>query len=588
MTQRVQFVLCFSLLAFFALAVLINGHAQGASQQDTIARIASQYTITFPELQLYVHDHHYAYMYRKHLASAFEKALDDMIVNQLKRIEFFAMGLNKGAEPLQLRRSISEELAIRYYLTQFYDRYVNEGSMRNAYEEMGKEVHYQQIVLAKPMNASRKDIDSLKSLANSIRRRIRNGEDVVRLAKQFSRDREDRSGDTLQLLDWKMSFSSDVTNTTFHLPVDDVRVLETGDTFNIVRVAKVNKRDVQPYANVKEEIRKALDGRYSGLSLGKFEQAKKGLVDEKAVKWNPKGLRQLVQWSQIPKFYQISYADTLREAISHGRNFVILEYAKARVDLKEYLRLLNDVLTWGDRASVSQDDVKKFVLEAVRTSMIVDKAVKLGLQKDVFTPWTTNPILQNEIVRLYNRHEIEEHIPPATDKVLRDFYQANKDSLYYQFAKVNIYAVVDSNKSVIDGMKEQLHQQVPFEKLAPQIPVKTFTRRRDGTLATYLGEEPPFLAEAAFKLKLNEVAGPIEYVDPEKGSEYALIKCVAIRQEKEQSYDDVKRSIAADFANHYREQIGRSVTERLKRKCDVTIYRDVLWKDLSSIGITPE
>jgi hypothetical protein len=189
---------------------------------------------------------------------------------------------------------------------------------------------------------------------------------------------------------------------------------------------------------------------------------------------------------------------------------------------------------------------------------------------------------------LYNHHEIEEHIPPATDQALRDFYRANKDSLYYQLAKVNVYAVVDTNKSVIDGMKEKLDQKVPFEKLAREVLVKTFIRRRDGTLATFLGEEPPFLAEAAFTLKLNEVAGPIEYVDPEKGKEYALIKCIGTQEEKQLSYEDVNKTIADEFANYHRERIALSVAEQLRRKYSVTIYRDVLKKHLLSMGINPQ
>ena len=168
MTQRVPYLLRFFLQALLALTVLMYCHAQDTSRQDTVARIADQYTITIADLQQYVHDYKYAYRYRKHLASAFEKALDDMIVNQLKRIDFFTVGLNRDAERLQrTRRSVNEELAIRYYESQFYGRYVNEDSMRNAYKEMGREVFYRQIVLAKPKNASRKDIASLKSLANA-------------------------------------------------------------------------------------------------------------------------------------------------------------------------------------------------------------------------------------------------------------------------------------------------------------------------------------------------------------------------------------------------------------------------------------
>ena len=589
MTKRERYLLRSMLPALVALTVLVHCHAQNASRQDTVARIADRYSITFPDLQQYVHDYQYGFRYRKHPVTAFEKALEDMIVNQLKRIDFFTLNLNSDPQLLQrIRRSVNEELAIRYYVTQFYGKYVNEGSMRNAYKDMGREVFYQQIVLVKPVKASRKDIDSLKSLAKSIGRKMRNGEDMVRLAKQYSRNRENLPGNTLRHLDWKMSFSDDVAYATFHMPVDDVQVLEGGDSIHVVRVARIRTRNVKPYPNVREEIRQALDGRYAGPSYREFERTKKGFVDEKAVKWNRDALRQLVQWSRIPKFYETVYGDTLREALSHGRNFVIFEYSHTRVDLKEYLRLVSDVLTWGDHVSVSQDDVKTFVVEAVRTGLVVDRAIALGLEKDVFTPGTTNPILKTGIVRLYNRHEIEDRIPPATDKALGDFYRANKDSLYYQLAKVNIYAVVDSNKNVIDGLKAKLHTQVPFEKIAPVILVQTFIRKRDGTLATYLGNEPPFLAEASMNLKLNEVAGPVNYVDPEKGKEYALIKCVHTQEEKQLSYDDVKNRIAEDFSNYHRDRIGESVAARLKSEYSVTIFRDVLLKNLSPLGIKPE
>jgi len=206
MTRRVQSVLSSSLLALLPLIVLANCHAQNTSPQDTVARIADQYTITFPELQQHVRDYQYAYRFRKDLAGGFEKALDDMIVDQLKRTDFFALGLHKSAESLQdMRRSINEELAIRYYQSQFYEKYVNEDSMQRAYMEMGREVFFRKIDLAKPKNASQKEIDSMKSLAHVIRLRIRKGEDVDALEKKYSRDRESRSGHSLEMLNWEMS-----------------------------------------------------------------------------------------------------------------------------------------------------------------------------------------------------------------------------------------------------------------------------------------------------------------------------------------------------------------------------------------------
>jgi len=557
-------------------------------KQTIVARIEPDYTITFAELQKFVLDYQYNYRYRKNPGKAYSVALEDMIVNQLKIIDFFSLGLQEKEGLLQgIRRSINEELVIEYYNTQFYGKYVNEDSMQNAYKEMGKEVVYQQIVLAKPKQYSRQSIDSLKSAAKDIETKIRNGTDFAELVKRYSQDvQSSRRDGSMPPLDWRMSLTSTLNYFVFHLPINEVRVAESRTSLHIVKVARINKVDVPPYENVKEEIRNILRERYAEFSLREFERTKKNLVDEHTVQWNPKALLQLVRWSNIPRFYQTSYSDTLRYAISHGRNFLILKYSRGKVDLKEYLRLLNDVLIWGNYTSIKEDDVKKFILEAVRTDGIVRKARRLNLEKEIFGPRTTDPVLRNEIIRLYNREIIEAQIPERTEKALKDYYQANKDSLYYQLAKVNIYAVVDSNKNAMNKLKDKLNQNIPFEKIVPEILVKTYVRRRDGTFDTFLQDEPPFLAESAFKLKLNEVAGPIEYVDPAKGKQYALIKCVGMREEKQLSYDDVNKTIADDFANYHRERIAQSVREHLKKKYTATIYGDALRQNLSSIGIS--
>ncbi len=325
---------------------------------------------------------------------------------------------------------------------------------------------------------------------------------------------------------------------------------------------------------------------YGDFSLRQFEQAKKNPIDEKTLNWNKKALQQIARWSNIPGFYLSYYSDTLRHAISQGNNFLILKYSKGKVDLKEYLRLLDDILMWGKKMAVTEKDVKDYILEALRTDMIVNKAYKLNLEKNVLNPETTNPVLRSRIIKLYNRHEIEERIPAVTEKTLKEFYEANRDSLYYQLAKVNIYAIIDSSKTVINEAKHKLEQNIRFENLAPTILVKTYIRGRDGILRTYLGgDEPPYLSEAAFKLKLNETAGPIEYYDTAKGVQYALIKCIVTREEKQLTYDEAKKTIADDFTDYYRNKITQSVGERLKIKYSVIVYKDVLNQNLASIGI---
>jgi hypothetical protein len=167
---------------------------------------------------------------------------------------------------------------------------------------------------------------------------------------------------------------------------------------------------------------------------------------------------------------------------------------------------------------------------------------------------------------------------------MREFYAANKDSLYYQLAKVNIYAVISTDRKEIDNVWQMHLRGTAFEKLAPQIDVKTFVRDRSGdSIRSYLSTETPFLGKAAFTLTLNQVAGPIEYVDPDRGTCYAIIKCVGIRPEKQLTMDDARKTIAADFMEFQKKKIGDETAESLKNKYGFKEYEDVLMRDVAAL-----
>ena len=587
MKQQVPNFANFPLQLFLALILFVNCHAQDTSQQNVVARIAGKYTISFPELRQYVADFQYYYKYRKNIAKVTDKALEDMIVNRMKIIDFFAMGLNEKRETFHgMMRVLNEELEIKYFMTQFYTKYVNEKSIQNAYKQMGKEVIYRQIVLAKPDNASPKTLHSLKDLAKIIKIKIDGGADFAGVTKQYSQDVNSRNRDGLMPpLNWKMSLSSGIEDTIFHLAVNETRIVESKQAIHVVKIDAIDTVHVPPYVTVKEEIRKALEEKYVHVTNNEFDKTKKNLVNERKLQWNAKAIQQLLRWSNIPNFYAAAYSDTLTYAISHGNNFLILKYSKEKLDLKEYLRLLNEVLTLGNYTVLKEDKLKLYILEAIRTDKIVNKTRGLDLEKDIFNPQTKNPYIENGIMRLYNSQVIEKQIPPATNEALTAFYKANRDSLFYQLAKVNIYALIDSSKSAIEEMKQRLDQKVPFEKLAREILVKTFIRKRDGMIGSYLSIEPPYLGEAAFKLRLFEISGPIEYKDTANVSQYALIKSIAIREEKQLTYDDVKKTIADECTNYHRKEITSRVEEQLKKKYIVEIYKDVLKQQLSSTGI---
>jgi parvulin-like peptidyl-prolyl isomerase len=571
-----------ALLIIIILICLPSCGTENKDAHNIVAKIGKNYTITFNDLRNYVYDWSYDKMYRNK-SEAYTNALDAMITNQLKRIDFFTKGLDKDDKLIQsIRRTINEELVIEYYTTKYVNKYSSEEYARKIYSIMDKEVVYRQILLKVHENASKKQLESIKQKAMEIKAEIDNGKDFSQLVTKYSQDSSSLNTNGYKPpVGWEQSVLDPIGEIIFKLNVGDVKVLFAYDGYHIVNIADIKKVDLEPFEKIKNNIIAKLKNLYTDRSFEEFEKDKKTLLDEKSIKWNGKALSQLSEWSKIPRFYLGIYKDTIQNSID-SNNFTILTYSEGQIDLKEFLRLLNEVLIPNSPEKIKVEDFKTFILEAIRTDKVVKKAQELGLEKNIFNSQTTNPVLKNQIAILYNQAVIGGQVPEASDEILHNFYEEQKDSLYYKLEKVNIYVMVYRDKEKADEVMQQINKGAPFEKITGRWFVKTYVKNRDGSFSSYMSIEKPFLAEAAFKLKLFEVVGPIEYYDPEKDKQFAVIKCVGLRPEKQLAYDDVKNTIVADYRSIDSVKIFDRNIKELKNKYGVEIYEDVLVSKLKA------
>ncbi|MBP8976174.1 MAG: peptidyl-prolyl cis-trans isomerase [Bacteroidetes bacterium] len=350
-------------------------------------------------------------------------------------------------------------------------------------------------------------------------------------------------------------------------------------------IVKIKNNPTPPLDSVKNEIAKVLGIRYSETSLKEFKDLQRKLVGEESVTWNAKGLAQIVQWSNsIPQFYKNVYKDTLQKAISSGDNFIIMESPQVKVDLKKYLYLLNEVLILSREVDFTESDIKSYILEAVKIDLIAQKARSLGLEKKILNPYTRNSALIDGIASLYDQYVIEKQIPPATEAALKIFYQENKDSLYYQLARVNIYVAFASDTAGISKFKDSLAHNVPFERIDKRVFVKRYIRTREGVIQPEKPEDNVVLGKIAFTLSLGDVAGPIEIIENGE-KKLALFKCVYKIEEKQLLYEDVKDRIVNDYRQYYLNKIQESTFNQLKVKYSVQIYDDTFHQILTSLKI---
>jgi hypothetical protein len=574
------------ILCLLSVTIALNGCSDREnSDQNVIAEIENNYRITFPEVHEFTVKSYLDQIHPDQI-KAHETALNQMIFNQLKLLEFFDNDLHKNEEIMQsIRRVINEELTIRYFETEILAKYVNENSIAEAYEQMHREVVYRQIVIPKPDRGDTATLENLREMIAMIRSDIEGGGDFVSLASQYSHDAESvRRGGYMPQLTWN-NLRNPIQYLVFQLNSGEVRSFETRNAFYLVKVERINEISVEPFEDIKEEITKTMRQRYLQQSLDEFEFEKSGSIDELSLEWNNNGLAQIVEWSNQQNFYELHYKDTLQRAIDEGRNFTIVSYRSGSLDLKEFYRLLDDISIPGGGGNLTIDHIKDFILEALRTDVIVKRAHKLDMEKDILHPYTTNSVLRNRIVRLYNEHIIDASIPEPTDAALRQFYEEQKDSLFYQLAVVNTFVLLYSDPDEANEQWQRIEEGSAFEDLASGWLVKSFIRDRNGNIDSHFSTEEPFLGEAAFALDVDEVHGPVEYYDPEKGMQYAIIKCAAHRPEKQLSYEEVGNKIEQEFKQFHRQKYENTFREQLWNKYNVSINNDALIYNLKEQDI---
>ncbi|MFH1197819.1 MAG: peptidylprolyl isomerase [bacterium] len=572
-------------LLFFASFVLCFNTGRGSdnlSDSNTVAKYDNDRFVTVSQLNKYIEDWLY---YKKFIkrADIYNNAINDLLVNQFKRMDFFEKGLDKDTKLLQsINRIISEELVAEYFETQYVEKYANAEYAKKIYAIMDKTVAYQLIVLNKPENASQEQLDSLKEKAMTIHSEIENGGDFASLVKKYSQNETTiMNNGFMPPVDWKRSISDPVDEVIFQLPKDDVKVLNSEKELLIVKITDVNKIRLEPFDSLKSQIISDLKIGFEELSISEYEKDKKALINEDNLKWNEAALKQIVQWSTIPHFYVNEYKNTFKTALESGDNKIILTYDDGTVDYKELLRLLDNVLILKDTYEIKEEDIKNFMLEAIRTDLIVKKAEALDLKKNIFHAFTANPALRNEIGRLYNQAEVEAKIPEPKDEALHQFFKENENGLFYQLEKINLFVMVLSTKDDADKVCAKINSGTPFEKVTGSYLVKTYIKERDGEIKSFLSDEEPTFGKVAFEMKESEVSKPIEFQDENGQPKYAVVKCYRIRPEKQLTFDDVTDTITDDFKEFHRKKIGKEVEERLKNKYHPEINEEVLVKLIS-------
>ena len=565
----------------FTAVILTNCSNIQHREADIVASVKGIGDISFNELQNHYRDYQFDLKYRDNPKQGYQEALQSLVLFKRKVADFKKEEMYENKKLMNpIQRYVNEEIRRLYFEEEYLGKYINEASITSYYQLMNKEITYQQLVLNKFHNQNSNSETNVKSRIDQILSEINSGTDFDILVSRYSEDITNNNNGLMPPINWRNGWLNSTNRAISTMNIGDIEVLESESMYYIIKISDIQIIDIPQLNDIRPTIIKNLREQYLDRALQEFAFMEDNIVDTKDFKWNEEAVKEITNWSKEDSFFLGRYKDTINEAINLSNNKTIISNNLEEIKYDDLLYFLNDILIPGIEKDISENDLKNYIVEAIRTDLIIKKAKDLGYDEKILTGNATDA-LEFQYQKIYTIENVDNKIPTANDTFLKEFYNEHKDSLLYQYALTSIYVKLFYEKSEALKMIENINAGESFEQAANRTyKVKSFIKNKEGKISSYYSKEEPILGNIAFEMEPNEIIGPINTY--ELGiQKFAVIKSSRKIEEKVPTFNEIE-NLEKLFEAYYREQLNQRVKDVLASKYPVITFDDIISKNIKN------
>ena len=565
----------------FTAVILTNCSNIQHREADIVASVKGIGDISFNELQNHYRDYQFDLKYRDNPKQGYQEALQSLVLFKRKVADFKKEEMYENKKLMNpIQRYVNEEIRRLYFEEEYLGKYINEASITSYYQLMNKEITYQQLVLNKFHNQNSNSETNVKSRIDQILSEINSGTDFDILVSRYSEDITNNNNGLMPPINWRNGWLNSTNRAISSMNIGDIEVLESESMYYIIKISDIKIIDIPQLNDIRPTIIKNLREQYLDRALQEFAFMEDNIVDTKDFKWNEEAVKEITNWSKDDSFFLGKYKDTINEAINLSNNKTIISNNLEEIKYDDLLYFLNDILIPGIEKDISENDLKNYIYEAIRTDLIIQKAKDLGYDEKILTGNATDA-LEFQYQKIYTIENVDNKIPTANDTFLKEFYNEHKDSLLYQYALTSIYVKLFYEKSEALKMIENINAGESFEQAANRTyKVKSFIKNKEGKISSYYSKEEPILGNIAFEMEPNEIIGPINTY--ELGiQKFAVIKSSRKIEEKVPTFNEIE-NLEKLFEAYYREQLNQRVKDILASKYPVITFDDIISKNIKN------
>ena len=565
----------------FTAVILTNCSNIQHREADIVASVKGIGDISFNELQNHYRDYQFDLKYRDNPKQGYQEALQSLVLFKRKVADFKKEEMYENKKLMNpIQRYVNEEIRRLYFEEEYLGKYINEASITSYYQLMNKEITYQQLVLNKFHNQNSNSETNVKSRIDQILSEINSGTDFDILVSRYSEDITNNNNGLMPPINWRNGWLNSTNRAISSMNIGDIEVLESESMYYIIKISDIKIIDIPQLNDIRPTIIKNLREQYLDRALQEFAFMEDNIVDTKDFKWNEEAVKEITNWSKDDSFFLGRYKDTINEAINLSNNKTIISNNLEEIKYDDLLYFLNDILIPGIEKDISENDLKNYIVEAIRTDLIIKKAKDLGYDEKILIENATDA-LEFQYQKIYTIENVDNKIPTANDTFLKEFYNEHKDSLLYQYALTSIYVKLFYEKSEALKMIENINAGESFEQAANRTyKVKSFIKNKEGKISSYYSKEEPILGNIAFEMEPNEIIGPINTY--ELGiQKFAVIKSSRKIEEKVPTFNEIE-NLEKLFEAYYREQLNQRVKDVLASKYPVITFDDIISKNIKN------
>lgn len=504
-----------------------------------------------------------------------KKHLNDMIDRKILLMEAYKAGLDKDSVVVEEVNQTRRELLLnRLYNIEIMNKVFPESVIRDYYARTGKEFMLRSIVLKVPKSATPEEEEKIRNRGEEILRKIKSGENFIELVEQYSDDKaaRDRGGFAGPFV-WEQP-DDPIMKTVFPLKEGETSgLIKTNHGYTIVYVEEIHEKKRGSYKNERGNIL----GKFRREKVDQLNEAVKSfrqdLLLKKVFTWNEPFLDTLTaHFKNFGYLRRKVLLDSLTHFVTDDQ--VLMSYQGGQLTVKALKNKMEEQMPAHFKFNLGDEEkVKKLISDLIFTDLLIDLAHQKSLDRDHFVLNGLKQKMEIEMINQFRRKNIYGEITPS-EKELVDFFKTQQQNgKYVVLGKVQIQEVLVKDKELAENIYKWAKEGRSFDELAKQYTTRAGYKQKKGVFDYFFKGKWGKLGDAAFKLKVGQIGGPIQL---EKNLGYSVFKVIGKKPDKPKSFERVRSRVNLDLINEIRKEKEKAWLNEQYEKYQVKIYDEAL------------